>query len=132
MDILSKQPTKITPTVPLPASVSLGVKRKDPAIQEERFEFDTKSVFFVGSPAGFFLLLNRSMHYDPLSIILLTPLGILLPRKGRRKPGTSGEDLEPGVAGEAGTYGCMAVDNVYNVLHYSDRTVPSSCFCTAS
>lgn len=27
---------------------------------EDQFDFDTKSVFFVGSPAGFFLLLNKS------------------------------------------------------------------------
>ena len=24
------------------------------------------------------------------------------------------------VAGEAGTYGCLAVDNIYNVMHYND------------
>jgi hypothetical protein len=53
--------------------------------------------------------------------ILTAYLGGLLPRKGRRKPGSFGEDQEPGVAGEAGKYGCMAVDNVYNVLHFSDR-----------
>lgn len=45
---------------------------------------------------------------------------MLLPRKGRNKPGADGEDLGEGVAGEVGTYGCMAADNIYNVLHNSD------------
>lgn len=91
MDILSKQPTKLDAELE---------KRED------MFDFDTKNVFFVGSPAGFFLLLNKCG---------------LLPRKGRNKPGAAGEDLGDGVAEEAGTYGCLAVDNIYNVLHYSDR-----------
>jgi hypothetical protein len=93
MDILSSQPTRLR--VKLEGEVS-----------EEMFEFDTKSVFFVGSPAGFFLLLNKRG---------------LLPRKGRNKPGSTGEDGGEGVAADVGTYGCLAVDNIYNVLHYSDR-----------
>lgn len=45
----------------------------------------------------------------------------LLPRKGRDKPGSEGEDLIRGVAGEPGTYGCLAVDNFYNIMHTTDR-----------
>ncbi|KAA8908986.1 DDHD domain protein [Sphaerosporella brunnea] len=111
MDILSKQPTHTVydPTPPPPQSSGSGRgkrRNKESAIiQDEHFDFDTTNIFFCGSPAGFFLLLNRSG---------------LLPRKGRRKPGSFGEDKEPGVAGEAGRLGCMAVDNVYNVLHFSD------------
>ncbi|KAI9722006.1 MAG: hypothetical protein M1812_001966 [Candelaria pacifica] len=95
LDILSKQPTK------LPMQINLESK----VINDENFEFDTKGLFFCGSPAGFFLLLNR---------------GNLLPRKDRDKPGADGEDIGSGVAGEAGPYGCLAVDNIYNVLNYTD------------
>ena len=45
----------------------------------------------------------------------------LLPRKGRDKPGSEGDDLLRGVAGEAGQYGCLAVDNLYNIMHTTDR-----------
>jgi hypothetical protein len=49
LDILSKQPTK------LPKELSPSKSHMC-----ERFLFDTKCLFLVGSPAGFFLLLNRS------------------------------------------------------------------------
>lgn len=48
----------------------------------------------------------------------------LLPRKGRDKPGSEGEDRLRGVAGEAGKYGCIAVDNLYNIMNTTDRTQP--------
>ncbi|KAI5796594.1 DDHD domain protein [Geopyxis carbonaria] len=108
MDILSKQPThtQYDPNPPPSGSSGWGKRRnRDSGMQDERFEFDTTNIFFCGSPAAFFLLLNRSM---------------LLPRKGRDKPGMRGEDQEPGICGQLGNYGCMAVDNVYNILHYSD------------
>jgi hypothetical protein len=96
MDILSKQPTK------LPQTLNLNTNK----VSSETFEFDTKNLFFCGSPAGFFLLLNKA-H--------------LLPRKGRDKPGASpGEDTDPKIVGDLGTYGCLAVDNLYNVMHYND------------
>lgn len=94
LDILSNQPTEL----PSPIDVNLPLRT-------DIFEFDTKNLFFCGSPAGFFLLLNKSS---------------LLPRKGRAKPDTNGDDLSRGVAGEVGTYGCLAVDNVYNIMHYND------------
>ena len=103
VDILSKQPTFLPrdfdPTVGEPSA--------------SMFDFDTKSLFFCGSPAGFFLLLNKAP---------------LLPRKGRNKVDAEGDDLTPGIAGEAGTYGCLAVDNVYNVLHFND---PVACLVNA-
>ena len=95
LDILSKQPTK------LPKSLDFKASR----VRTDIFEFDTKSLFFCGSPAGFFLLLNKAP---------------LIPRKGRDKPGAEGEDISSKVAGETGTYGCLAVDNIYNVSHYLD------------
>jgi hypothetical protein len=51
MDILSKQPTK------LPNDLNLKSKK----VRGDIFEFDTKSLFFCGSPAGFFLLLNKGL-----------------------------------------------------------------------
>ena len=45
----------------------------------------------------------------------------LLPRRGRDKPGCEGDDRLRGVAGEADTYGCLAVDNLYNIMHTTDR-----------
>ena len=95
LDILSKQPTQLTEQLDF----------KNTKERTDILEFDTKSLFFCGSPAGFFLLLNHSP---------------LLPRKGRGKPEADGEDNSPGIAGETGTYGCLAVDNLYNVLHQND------------
>ena len=95
LDILSKQPTR------LPKHLDLEAKK----VHGNMFEFDTKNLFFCGSPAGFFLLLNHAP---------------MIPRKGRGKPGTEGEDFTSRVAGEAGTYGCLAVDNIYNVMHTND------------
>ncbi|KAL8681612.1 MAG: hypothetical protein Q9186_002281 [Xanthomendoza sp. 1 TL-2023] len=94
LDILSKQPTQV-PKLDLASRKS----------RNDTFEFDTKSLFLCGSPAGFFLLLNKAP---------------LLPRRDRNKPGTDGEVIGPGVAGEAGTYGCLAVDNLYNIWHEDD------------
>jgi hypothetical protein len=90
LDVLSKQPT----VLPHP---DLNSKK----IHNKYFDFDTKNLFFVGSPAGFFLLLNK---------------GHLLPRKGRNKPGSIGVDKSHDITGEANTYGCLAVDNLYNIM----------------
>ena len=76
------------------------------ASEQNFFDFDTANLYCAGSPAGFFLLLNRAM---------------LLPRPGRRKPDTPpGVESDSRLFGEQGTYGCLAVDNIYNVMHYSD------------
>ncbi|WEW57386.1 hypothetical protein PRK78_002853 [Emydomyces testavorans] len=94
-DILSQQPT-ILPRI--------DFSKTD--INETMFEFDTKNVFFCGSPAGFFLLLNKSS---------------LLARRERKKPGCDEHDVsDPGLTGRAGTYGCLAVDNLYNIMHETD------------
>ena len=95
MDILSDQPTTV------PKHIDLQSNR----INDQMFEFDTKSLFCCGSPSGFFLLLNKAN---------------LLPRKGRSKPGASDADNGPSVTGEAGTYGCLAVDNLYNIVARND------------
>lgn len=94
LEILSKQPT-ITPPLDLAASIRL-----------DQFEFSTNNLFLLGSPAAFFLLLER---------------GALIPRRGRRKPGADIADtVSHDITGEAGPFGCLAVDNIYNVLARED------------
>lgn len=61
VEILSKQPDTPGP---------LDLSRPMP--ESNYFEFDTTNLFLLGSPAGFFLLLER---------------GSLIPRRGRQKPG---------------------------------------------
>lgn len=95
LEVLSKQPT----TVP-----RIDLTQQEPGTQF--FEFDTKNLFLVGSPAGFFLLLER---------------GTLMPRRGRMKPGADPSDaVGKDVVGEEGSFGCLAVDNIYNILAKED------------
>ncbi|KAI1076486.1 DDHD domain-containing protein [Whalleya microplaca] len=94
VEVLSKQPTTVPP---------LQLTRP---LQLQHFDFDTKNLFLLGSPAAFFLLLER---------------GALLPRRGRRKPGADLTDtVSRNVVGDAGLFGCLAVDNVYNVMARED------------
>ncbi|KAM3498485.1 hypothetical protein MY10362_008197 [Beauveria mimosiformis] len=96
VDILSRQPTSV-PRINLCAPIA-------PDIQH--FEFNTTNLFLAGSPAGFFLLLEK---------------GALMPRCGRTKAGADdGDVVAKNLVGEAGTFGCLAVDNVYNVLAKED------------
>ncbi|KAI9744918.1 MAG: hypothetical protein M1818_001844 [Claussenomyces sp. TS43310] len=95
LEILSKQPTFV-PSIDLHRS----------KISKKHFEFDTRNLFFVGSPAGFFLLLHK---------------GKLIARKARTKPGAHQADgSSKDITGEIGTFGCIAADNLYNVMHYND------------
>lgn len=94
LDILSLQPTHVP-----------RFDFHNTPLHSDIFEFDTRILFLCGSPVGFFLLLNKAS---------------LLPRKGRDKPGSEGEDQVRGVAGESGSYGCLAVDNFYNIMHTTD------------
>ncbi|KAI0403004.1 DDHD domain-containing protein [Xylaria palmicola] len=94
VDVLSRQPTSIP-----------NVQLAEPP-QKQFFEFDTKNLFLLGSPVAFFLLLEK---------------GALLPRRGRRKPGANVVDTNSNdVVGDAGTFGCLAVDNIYNILARED------------
>lgn len=96
IEVLSKQPTSL-PRLHL-------TPQRIPAT--DHFEFDTTNLFFLGSPAGFFLLLER---------------GCLVPRRGRVKPGADPSDaIAQDVVGEVGTFGCLAVDNIYNILARED------------
>lgn len=94
VDVLSRQPTRVLPV------------RLDTALNLEHFEFDTRNLFLLGSPVAFFLLLER---------------GALLPRRGRRKAGAEPSDtVSEGIVGDAGIFGCIAVDNIYNILARED------------
>lgn len=96
VEVLSKQPTSVP-------RLDLSPERM-PAT--DNFEFDTTNLFFLGSPAGFFLLLDR---------------GSLIPRRGRLKPGADPSDaIGRDVVGNVGTFGCLAVDNIYNILARED------------
>jgi hypothetical protein len=97
VDILSQQPSVV------PSHFG------DPSCPEEdlpsdHFIFNTKSLFVCGSPVGFFLLLKKAS---------------LLPRQDKEKPGADSY-AAVGVAGEQGTYGCIAVDNIYNIINPYD------------
>jgi hypothetical protein len=96
IEVLSKQPTR----VPRPLDLS------SPTPDTRFFEFDTTNLFLLGSPAGFFLLLER---------------GGLVPRRGRLKPGADAADtVAKDVVGNVGVFGCIAVDNIYNILAKED------------
>ncbi|KAF4120984.1 DDHD domain [Geosmithia morbida] len=95
LEVLSHQPT----TVP-----RIDLSSKEP--EKSFFEFNTSNLFLLGSPAGFFLLLEQ---------------GALMPRRGRKKPGADPADyMSSSITGEAGSFGCLAVDNVYNILAKED------------
>lgn len=98
-DILSSQPTHVDRSLAEPSTPGSAIK-------DDHFLFDTSSVFTIGSPIGFFLLLRRAA---------------LLPRKGHKKDGVDNTlPVSPGVAGEQGNFGCLAVDNIYNVINGYD------------
>ncbi|KAK0651338.1 DDHD domain-containing protein [Cercophora newfieldiana] len=95
IEVLSQQPTRVP---------RLDLSR--PLPDTTFFEFDTTNLFLMGSPAGFFLLLER---------------GGLLPRRGRLKPGADAADtVARDIVGDVGTFGCIAVDNIYNILARED------------
>ncbi|KAL6810232.1 DDHD domain-containing protein [Trichoderma camerunense] len=95
VEVLSRQPT---------VAPQLDLSRPEP--ETKFFEFDTKNLFLMGSPTGFFLLLER---------------GALIPRRGRVKPGVDANDAtDENIGGEVGMFGCLAVDNIYNILAKED------------
>lgn len=103
VDILSSQPTRVE----LPKPVH---KLSLTDLPTTYFAFNVHNLFLAGSPTGFFLLLKNSG---------------LLPRRGLPKPGEDddydySDDTMPGVTGEVGTYGCLPVDNLYNVVNPYD------------
>ena len=99
IDILSKQPSRLPPHLGDPST-------PEENLPQSHFIFDTKSLFVCGSPVGFFLLLKKAA---------------LLPRRDRSKPGADDYNYStPGVTGDQDTYGCIAVDNIYNIVNPYD------------
>lgn len=99
MDILSNQPSEVDPALGDPS-----IPASD--IPTDHFIFNTKSLFVCGSPVGFFLLLRNAT---------------LRPRHDKDKPGADLSSAQtPGVAGTRGTFGCIAVDNIYNIVNGYD------------
>jgi hypothetical protein len=97
MDILSNQPSSVDPHFSDP-------NFPENELPKDQFIFNTSSLFTCGSPVGFFLLLRKAT---------------LLPRRDKEKPGAD-SFATPGVAGERGTFGCLAVDNLYNIVNGYD------------
>ena len=99
VDILSRQATRVPGHLKSPSTPVED-------LPVDHFAFDVTDLFTIGSPSGFFLLLKRAS---------------LLPRKDREKEGADGYSAAtPGVSGEQGTYGCLAVDNIYNIINPYD------------
>ena len=95
IEILSKQPTSTPKT-------DVNTRK----LNTKNFDFKTTNLFLVGSPAGFFLLLDK---------------GRLTPRLGQNKPCAEySDDNDKAIVGNAGTFGCVAVDNIYNVMDITD------------
>jgi hypothetical protein len=101
VDILSKQPTRIPDHLSDPTKVDLDVANLDHLL------FNTHNLTLCGSPAGFFLLLRKAQ---------------LLPRIDSESA-MAQEDptaLTDTICGRQGEYGCIAVENVYNVINGYD------------
>ncbi|KAI8936500.1 hypothetical protein NX059_006905 [Plenodomus lindquistii] len=101
IDILSQQPTYVDRAFSDP-------NFPEADLPKDTFIFNTTDLFVCGSPVGLFLLMKNAN---------------LLPRRDKSKPGADSY-AAPGVAGEQGTYGCLAVDNIYNVINPYD---PVAC-----
>jgi hypothetical protein len=100
VDILSKQPTSIPPELADPTTVDLN---SSPVL--DHFLFNTSGLFLCGSPTGFFLLLKRAS---------------LIPRLGKQKPGANLSSIRKPICGNHGTYGCLPIDNIYNIINPYD------------
>ena len=106
IDILSQQPSHVDPHFSNP-------NVPEDKLPDDHFIFNTTNLFVCGSPVGFFLMMKNAN---------------LLPRRDKEKPGADSY-AAPGVAGEQGTYGCIAVDNIYNIINPYD---PVACRINAT
>jgi len=91
VDILSQQPTVIPKHYSLPFA--------------DHLQFRTTNLFCAGSPAALFLLLKR---------------GSIRPRLGFNKADRDPEADKPEICGQTGEYGCLAVENIYNIINPYD------------
>ncbi|GAB7346899.1 hypothetical protein MBLNU459_g1973t1 [Dothideomycetes sp. NU459] len=100
VDILSRQPTHLPQQLEDPTVVDLNA---EPPLTH--LLFNTSALFLCGSPAGFFLLLKKAS---------------LQPRLDKHKFGSDKSSNTPVVCGMQDTYGCLAVDNIYNIINPYD------------
>ncbi|KAF7194137.1 putative phospholipase [Pseudocercospora fuligena] len=101
IDILSKQPTIVPKHLSDPTKLDLDVDEPD------HFLFNTRNLFLAGSPAGFFVLLRRSQ---------------LRPRIDHPSAEALADPTSntASICGERGQYGCISVDNIYNIINGYD------------
>jgi pimeloyl-ACP methyl ester carboxylesterase len=101
VDILSKQPTRVPAHLEDPTKVDLDKENLD------HYLFNTHNLILAGSPAGFFLLLRRAQ---------------LMPRIDSSSAAAMEDPtaLTEAVCGRQGQYGCIAVENVYNMINGYD------------
>lgn len=101
IDILSKQPTKIPQHLSDPENLDIYTENLDYLL------FNTHNLFLAGSPAGFFLLLKRAQ---------------LRPRLNHPSPQAFSDPStnNPTICGDQGQYGCLPVDNIYNIMNGYD------------
>ncbi|KAK5121725.1 hypothetical protein LTR85_004600 [Meristemomyces frigidus] len=99
VDILSKQPTSIPDRLSDPVTVDLDAENLN------HFLFDTSNLFLAGSPAGFFLLLKKAQ---------------LIPRIDHSSATADSTSNNLSVCGEQGKYGCIPVENIYNIMNPYD------------
>jgi len=101
VDILSQQPTTVPKHLADPTTVDLRAEGLG------HFLFNTSNLFLAGSPAGFFLLLKKAQlkpRIDGPSV--------------SADADTTANNLS--VCGEYGDYGCIAVENIYNIMNPYD------------
>ncbi|KAK9382389.1 DDHD domain-containing protein [Kockiozyma suomiensis] len=116
VDILSRQPS-----VPPPLFSQNEESSEEADLQ---LEFPVKNLFLAGSPVGFFLLLNK-VNLIPriISTTRLTNIAKNMPPNrdefGNLMPPSAERPDDIGI-NRGGVYGCIAVDNIYNVIHTSD------------
>lgn len=104
IDILSRQPTTIPAHLQDPTALDLAALE---AAGIDHFLFRTHHLFLAGSPAGFFLLLKKAQ---------LRPRIGFASAAAAADPGSNNLD----VCGERGQYGCVAAENVYNIINGYD------------
>ncbi|KAF2483188.1 DDHD domain-containing protein [Neohortaea acidophila] len=101
IDILSRQPTIVPDRLSDPTTINLESEHL------EHFLFNTSNLYLAGSPAGFFLLLKKAQLLPRID----HPSAVAL-----EDPSSNTSTI----CGERGQYGCIAVENVYNIINPYD------------
>jgi hypothetical protein len=101
VDILSKQPTRVPDHLADPTKIDLDAENLGHLL------FNTHNLILAGSPAGFFLLLRKAQ---------LTPRIDSNSAAAQEDPTA----LTDTICGRQGQYGCLAVENIYNIINGYD------------